>query len=151
MDVHPCGVGRRLIRGLNRWNVPARLIGGSKISVAVRGRECNLSGKGEVVNNKLMADLLEHGQDLRGSTLAVMQILVYYSNADRVCWPRVSKLAKHSHLKRRQVHYILDELIELGYVTREKRTGHQSHLYRLTVPGLPDVENPVRRVPTWTQ
>ncbi|HUP27739.1 MAG TPA: helix-turn-helix domain-containing protein [Chloroflexia bacterium] len=98
-------------------------------------------GRGQV-NNKLCSEVLTHGKDLNGSKLAVMLILVYYSDEDRVCWPRVGKLVKHSHLKRRQVQYILEELIKLGYVIVERiGTAHKPPLYRLSVPGLPDVEN----------
>ena len=87
------------------------------------------------MNNKLFAEVLNNGKDLRGSTLAVLLILIYYSNENQVCWPRVSKLAKHSHLKRRQVYYILEELINLGYVTvEEKGKFNRSPLYSIAVP-----------------
>ena len=87
------------------------------------------------MNNKLFAQFAEEAKDVKGGTLAMLWLMVYYSNARAECWPRTRKLARHLHTSERYAKILLRRLIKLGYV-RELQPGTtvSPPLYKLCLP-----------------
>lgn len=68
---------------------------------------------------KLMAEIWdddEDGADLKGSALLVMLALADFASDEGLCWPHVETLARRARISKRQVHRVLLDLGENGYV-----------------------------------
>jgi hypothetical protein len=75
-------------------------------------------------------DLSQH----EGSHLLALLALADWANADGLCWPKVSKLAKRARVGERQAQFILADLSESGelYIQRGTGRGNKSHYVVLT-------------------
>ncbi len=74
------------------------------------------------------------GANLKGNGIAVYLCLVRHANNDGTCYPSLNTIAKKCGICRNTVIRIIDKLVDLGLIVREKRDGQKgrtSNLYTI--------------------
>lgn len=89
----------------------------------------------------IMSAVWEHSKQASGNLLLLLA-LADYANAEGVCWPSVTTLAKRARVSERHVRRMLRELEEAGEVSVEPNAGqHGSNRYTVRIP-TPDKMSP---------